>query len=152
MAIGTAPFIALRLRDRASDVAGLRHRRSAAAVDHLRPGACSPDEPHGGDRPSGLNDYLGFIPLFNNEIGIYTKSIFIARSVLAISDPADDLRTVPRGAPSRCCATTEASLALVTCWESEIRMVVLPRSLRASSPPPCWACGVGETIAVLSVA
>ena len=31
-----------------------------------------------------LNDYLGFIPLFNNEIGIYTKSIFIASVVLAI--------------------------------------------------------------------
>ena len=31
-----------------------------------------------------LNDYLGFIPLFKNDIGIYTKSIFIASVVLAI--------------------------------------------------------------------
>ena len=65
-----------------------------------------------------LNDYLGFIPLFKNDIGIYTKSIFIASVVLAImilptisALSREVFLQVPR-------AHREASLALgATRWE-----------------------------------
>ena len=97
-----------------------------------------------------LNDYLGFIPLFNNEIGIYTKSIFIASVVLAImilptisALSREVFLQVPRD-------HREASLALgATRWEM-IRMAVLPFSRPGIISATMLGLGraLGETIAV----
>ena len=113
-------------------------------------GLASPDEPHGGDH-QGFNDYLGFIPLFNNnEIGIYTKSIFIASVVLAImilptisALSREVFIQVPRD-------HREASLALgATRWEM-IRMAVLPFGRPGIISATMLGLGraLGETIAV----
>ncbi|MEZ5185153.1 MAG: phosphate ABC transporter permease subunit PstC [Candidatus Nanopelagicales bacterium] len=97
-----------------------------------------------------LNDYLGFIPLFNNEIGIYTKSIFIASVVLAImilptisALSREVFLQVPR-------SHREASLALgATRWEM-IRMAVLPFGRPGVISATMLGLGraLGETIAV----
>ncbi len=97
-----------------------------------------------------LNDYLGFIPLFSNEIGIYTKSIFIASVVLAImilptisALSREVFIQVPRD-------HREASLALgATRWEM-IRMAVLPFSRPGIISATMLGLGraLGETIAV----
>ena len=47
-------------------------------------GPVGADEPMDGIVTKGFNDSPRLHPLFNNEIGIYTKSIFIASVVLAI--------------------------------------------------------------------
>ncbi len=97
-----------------------------------------------------LNDYLGFIPLFKNDIGIYTKSIFIASVVLAImilptisALSREVFLQVPR-------AHREASLALgATRWEM-IRMAVLPFGRPGVISATMLGLGraLGETIAV----
>ena len=100
-----------------------------------------------------LNDYLGFIPLFKNDIGIYTKSIFIASVVLAImilptisALSREVFVQVPR-------AHREAAIALgATRWEM-IRMTVLPyaRSGILGASILGLARAVGETLAVTLV-
>jgi phosphate transport system permease protein len=100
-----------------------------------------------------LNDYLGFIPLFNNEIGIYTKSIFIASVVLAImilptisALSREVFIQVPRD-------HREASLALgATRWEM-IRMAVLPFGRPGIISAAMLGLGraLGETMAVAMV-
>lgn len=97
-----------------------------------------------------LNDYLGFIPLFKNEIGIYTKSIFIASVVLAImilptisALSREVFLQVPR-------SHREASLALgATRWEM-IRMAVIPFGRPGVISATMLGLGraLGETIAV----
>ena len=97
-----------------------------------------------------LNDYLGFIPLFRNDIGIYTKSIFIASVVLAImilptisALSREVFVQVPR-------AHREAAIALgATRWEM-IRMAVLPfgRPGVISATMLVLGRALGETIAV----
>ena len=97
-----------------------------------------------------LNDYLGFIPLFRNEIGIYTKSIFIASVVLAImilptisALSREVFLQVPR-------AHREAALALgATRWEM-IRMAVIPFGRPGVISATMLGLGraLGETIAV----
>jgi len=100
-----------------------------------------------------LNDYLGFIPLFRNDIGIYTKSIFIASVVLAImilptisALSREVFVQVPR-------AHREAAIALgATRWEM-ITMTVLPyaRSGILGASILGLARAVGETLAVTLV-
>lgn len=97
-----------------------------------------------------LNDYLGFIPLFENTQGIYTKSILIASVVLAImvlptmsAITREVFTQVPR-------SHREAALALgATRWEM-IRMAVLPFSRPGMISASMLALGraLGETIAV----
>lgn len=97
-----------------------------------------------------LNDYLGFIPLFRNDVGIYTKSIFIASVVLAImilptisALSREVFLQVPR-------AHREAALALgATRWEM-IRMAVLPFGRPGVISAMMLGLGraLGETIAV----
>jgi len=97
-----------------------------------------------------LNDYLGFIPLFRNDIGIYTKSIFVASVVLAImilptisALSREVFIQVPR-------AHREAALALgATRWEM-IRMAVLPFGRPGVISAMMLGLGraLGETIAV----
>ncbi|MFN8128154.1 MAG: phosphate ABC transporter permease subunit PstC [Candidatus Nanopelagicales bacterium] len=97
-----------------------------------------------------LNDYLGFIPLFKNDIGIYTKSIFIASVVLAImilptisALSREVFVQVPR-------AHREAAIALgATRWEM-IRMAVLPFGRPGVISATMLGLGraLGETIAV----
>ena len=85
-----------------------------------------------------LNDYLGFILLFNNTQGIYTKSILIASVILAImilptmsAITREVFTQVPR-------SHREAALALgATRWEM-VRMAVLPFSRPGPSAPRCW--------------
>ena len=96
-----------------------------------------------------LNDYLGFIPLFKNDIGIYTKSIFIASVVLAImilptisALSREVFVQVPR-------AHREAAIALgATRWEM-IRMAVLPFGRPGVISATMLGLGraLGETIA-----
>lgn len=97
-----------------------------------------------------MNDYLGFIPLFRNDTGIYTKSIFIASVVLAImvlptmsAITREVFIQVPR-------AHREAALALgATRWEM-VRMAVFPFSRPGMISGAMLALGraLGETIAV----
>lgn len=97
-----------------------------------------------------LNDYLGFIPLFRNDLGIYTKSIFIASVVLAImilptisALSREVFRQVPR-------VHWEAALALgATRWEM-IRVSVLPFGRPGVISAIMLGLGraLGETIAV----
>ena len=77
-----------------------------------------------------LNDHLGFIPLFANDLGIYTRSIAHRRRRAGDHDPADDLRAISARSSARCPrAHVEAALALgATRWEM-VRIVgpaVLP--------------------------
>lgn len=97
-----------------------------------------------------LNDYLGFIPLFNNTQGIYTKSIFIASVVLAIMvlpTMSAITREVFTQVPQ---AHREAALALgATRWEM-IRVAVFPFARPGMISGAMLALGraLGETIAV----
>lgn len=100
-----------------------------------------------------LNDYLGFIPLFKNTQGIYTKSIFIASVVLAIMvlpTMSAITREVFRQVPQ---AHREAALALgATRWEM-IRVAVFPFARPGMISGAMLALGraLGETIAVALV-
>ncbi len=97
-----------------------------------------------------MNDYLGFIPIFANTQGIYTKSIFIAAVVLAImvlptmsAITREVFVQVPR-------AHQEAALALgATRWEM-VRMAVFPFARPGMISAAMLALGraLGETIAV----
>jgi len=97
-----------------------------------------------------MNDYLGFIPLFRNDSGIYTKSIFIASVVLAImvlptmsAITREVFLQVPR-------AHREAALALgATRWEM-VRVAVFPFARPGMISGAMLALGraLGETIAV----
>ncbi|MEZ5116000.1 MAG: phosphate ABC transporter permease subunit PstC [Candidatus Nanopelagicales bacterium] len=97
-----------------------------------------------------LNDYLGWIPLFNNELGIYTKSIFVAGVVLAIMvlpTVSAVTREVFVQVPQ---AHIEASLALgATRWEM-VRQAVFPfgRAGMISAAMLGLGRALGETIAV----
>lgn len=97
-----------------------------------------------------MNDYLGFIPIFENTQGIYTKSIFIASVVLAIMilpTMSAITREVFTQVPQ---AHREAALALgATRWEM-IRVAVFPFSRPGMISGAMLALGraLGETIAV----
>lgn len=97
-----------------------------------------------------LSTYLGWIPLFRNDLEIYTKSILMAGVVLAImilptvsAISREVFLQVPR-------AQTEAALALgATRWEM-IRMSVFPFSRPGMVSAAMLGLGraLGETIAV----
>lgn len=97
-----------------------------------------------------LNDYLGFIPIFQNTTGIYTKSMLLAGVVLAImilptvsSVSREVLVQAPR-------MDVEAALAVgATKWET-MRMVVLPFGRPGIISAAILGLGraLGETIAV----
>jgi len=97
-----------------------------------------------------LDTYLGWIPLFNNTTGLYTKSIFIAGVVLAIMvlpTVSAVSREVFLQVPS---AHIEAALALgATRWEM-VRMAVFPfgRPGMVSAAMLGLGRALGETIAV----
>ena len=97
-----------------------------------------------------LNDYLGFIPLFANDTGQYTKSILIAGVVLAImvlptvsAITREVFVQVPR-------EHIEASLALgATRWEM-VRQAIFPFAKPGMISASMLGLGraLGETIAV----
>ena len=97
-----------------------------------------------------MNDYLGFIPIFENTQGIYTKSIFIASVVLAIM-VLPTMSAISREVFVQVPQThREAALALgATRWEM-VRMAVLPFSRPGMISASMLALGraLGETIAV----
>lgn len=100
-----------------------------------------------------LNDYLGWIPIFQNTTGIYTKSIFVASVVLAImilpTISALSREVFLRVPP----AHVEASLALgATRWEM-VRMAIIPFSKPGMISAAMLGLGraLGETIAVALV-
>ena len=86
--------------------------------------------PHSLGLMKWLNDHLGFIPLFDNTTGLYTRSLAIASIVLAImilptvsAISREVFNQVPR-------AHMEAALALgATRWE-----MVRPLSSRSAAP------------------
>ena len=47
-----------------------------------------------------LNDHLGFIPIFDNRIGVYTRSHRARLDRARDHDPADGVRDQPRGVPA----------------------------------------------------
>jgi phosphate transport system permease protein len=97
-----------------------------------------------------LNTYLGFIPLFSNDLGIYSRSILIAGVVLAImilptisAITREVFVQVPR-------AHIEASLALgATRWEM-VRQAIFPFAKPGMISASMLGLGraLGETIAV----
>jgi phosphate transport system permease protein len=97
-----------------------------------------------------LNDYLGWIPLFSNDLGVYSKSLLIAGVVLAImvlptisAVTREVFVQVPR-------AHVEGSLALgATRWEM-VRMAVFPFARPGMISASMLGLGraLGETIAV----
>jgi phosphate transport system permease protein len=97
-----------------------------------------------------LDEYLGWIPIFDNTTGLYTKSLLIAGIVLAImilptisAISREVFVQVPR-------IQVEAALALgATRWEM-IRMAVLPFSRPGMISAAMLGLGraLGETIAV----
>ena len=97
-----------------------------------------------------LNTYLGFIPLFSNDLGIYSKSILIAGVVLAImvlptisAISREVFLQVPR-------THIEASLALgATRWEM-VRQAIFPFAKPGMISASMLGLGraLGETIAV----
>jgi phosphate transport system permease protein len=97
-----------------------------------------------------LNDHLGFIVIFDNRIGVYTRSIMIASIVLAImilptvsAISREVFIQVPR-------AHVEAALALgATRWEM-IRTAVIPFGRPGMISAAMLGLGraLGETIAV----
>ncbi len=97
-----------------------------------------------------LNDYLGFIPIFRNDLNQYSKSILIAGVVLAImvlptisALSREVLTQVPR-------STIEASLALgATRWEM-VRQAMFPFARPGMISAAMLGLGraLGETIAV----
>jgi phosphate transport system permease protein len=106
--------------------------------------------PHMAGLGQWLNDYLGFIPLFSNDTGQYSKSILIAGVVLAImvlptvsAITREVFVQVPR-------AHIEAALALgATRWEM-VRLAVFPFSRPGMISASMLGLGraLGETIAV----
>lgn len=106
--------------------------------------------PHLGGLQKWLNDYLGFIPIFENTQGIYTKSLFIASVVLAImilptvaAISREVFLQVPR-------AHKEAALALgATKWEM-VKLAVFPFGKPGMISAAMLGLGraLGETIAV----
>ncbi|MBI1378334.1 MAG: phosphate ABC transporter permease subunit PstC [Frankiales bacterium] len=106
--------------------------------------------PHMEGLTQWMNDYLGFIPLFRNDLGLYTKSIFIAGVVLAImilptvsAISREVFVQVPR-------AHIEAALALgATRWEM-VRMSIFPFARPGMISASMLGLGraLGETIAV----
>lgn len=100
-----------------------------------------------------LDTYLGWIPLFRNDLGIYTKSILVAAVLLAImvlptvsALTREVFARVPDG-------HVEAALALgATRWEM-VRTSVLPfaRSGMVSAALLGLGRALGETIAVALV-
>lgn len=100
-----------------------------------------------------LNDYLGWIPIFKNDLGVYTRSLALAGVVLAImilptvsAISREVFVQVPR-------AHIEASLALgSTRWEM-VRMAVVPFSKAGMVSAAMLGLGraLGETIAVALV-
>ena len=97
-----------------------------------------------------LNDYLGFIPIFRNDLNQYSKSILIAGVVLAIMIlPTISAlsREVLTQVPS---STIEASLALgATRWEM-VRQAMFPFARPGMISASMLGLGraLGETIAV----
>ena len=97
-----------------------------------------------------LNDYLGFIPIFRNDLNQYSKSILIAGVVLAImilptisALSREVLMQVPH-------STIEASLALgATRWEM-VRQAMIPFARPGMISASMLGLGraLGETIAV----
>jgi phosphate transport system permease protein len=97
-----------------------------------------------------MNTYLGFIPLFSNDLGIYTRSIMNAGIVLAImilptisAISREVFIQTPR-------AHIEASLALgATRWEM-VRMAIFPFAKPGMISASMLGLGraLGETIAV----
>ena len=97
-----------------------------------------------------LSTYLGWLPIFSNDLDLYTKSILIAGFVLAMmilptvsAISREVFWQVPKG-------HIEASLALgATRWEM-IRMAVLPFSKPGMISAAMLGLGraLGETIAV----
>lgn len=97
-----------------------------------------------------LDDYLGWIPLFQNDLNIYTKSLFIAGVVLAImvlptvsAVSREIFVQVPR-------EHIEGALALgATRWEM-VRMAVFPFARPGMISAAMLGLGraLGETIAV----
>jgi len=100
-----------------------------------------------------LNDHLGFIPIFDNRIGVYTRSIAMASIVLAImilptvsAITREVFIQVPRG-------HIEAALALgATRWEM-VRTSVIPFGTPGMISAAMLGLGraLGETIAVALV-
>lgn len=97
-----------------------------------------------------LNDYLGWIPLFANSLGVYTKSLFIAGVVLAIM-VLPTISAVCREVFSQVPTShREGALALgATRWEM-IRLAVLPYARPSMVSAAMLGLGraLGETIAV----
>ena len=97
-----------------------------------------------------LDTYLGWIPLFDNTLGIYTKSLFVAGVVLAIMilpTISAITREVFVQVPS---AHIEGALALgATRWEM-VRMAVFPFGKPGMISGAMLGLGraLGETIAV----
>ena len=106
--------------------------------------------PHMEGTAQWLNDYLGWIPIFSNSLGIYSKSLFIAGVVLAIMvlpTVSAVSREVFIQVPS---AHVEGALALgATRWEM-VRMAVFPFSRPGMISAAMLGLGraLGETIAV----
>jgi len=106
--------------------------------------------PHMGGLGEWMNNYLGFIPLFRNDLEQYSKSIFIAGVVLAImilptisALSREVFVQVPR-------ATIEASLALgATRWEM-VKQAIFPFARPGMISASMLGLGraLGETIAV----
>jgi phosphate transport system permease protein len=100
-----------------------------------------------------LNDHLGFIPIFDNRLGVYTRSIALASIVLAImilptvsAISREVFIQVPRG-------HIEAALALgATRWEM-VRTAVIPFGTPGMISAAMLGLGraLGETIAVALV-
>jgi len=97
-----------------------------------------------------LNDHLGFIPLFHNSLGIYTKSLFVASVVLGVMvlpTVSALSREIFLKVPG---ANIEAAQALgATRWET-MRLAVLPFSRPGMISAAMLGLGraLGETIAV----
>jgi phosphate transport system permease protein len=106
--------------------------------------------PHSIGLMQWLNEYLGFIPLFNNTTGLYTRSLAIASLVLAImilptvsAISREVFTQVPR-------AHIEAALALgATRWEM-VRTAIFPFGRPGMISASMLGLGraLGETIAV----
>lgn len=107
-------------------------------------------QPHLGGLGQWLNTYLGAIPLFRNDSGLYTKSILVAGIVLAIM-VLPTVSALSREVFVRVPAThVEAALALgATRWEM-VRASVLPFARPGMVSAAMLGLGraLGETIAV----
>ena len=100
-----------------------------------------------------LDDHLGWIPLFDNDLGVYTRSISIASVVLAIMILPTVSALSPRGLPQVPNGHIEAAMALgATRWEM-VRTAVIPFSRPGMISAAMLGLGraLGETIAVALV-